>query len=78
MSIVPQGEVARESGDGPFQYPQLTTTNYTSWVIRMQAMMEDQGVWEAIKPAAGAAVDKKKGKKVRSHLFQVLLEDLLM
>ena len=41
-------------------------------------MMEDQGVWEAVEPAAGAAVDEKKDKKMRSHLFQALPEDLLM
>ena len=41
-------------------------------------MMEDQGVWEAIEPAVGAAVDTKKDKKARSHLLQVLPEDLLM
>lgn len=44
----------------------------------MQVMMEDQGVWEAIEPVAGSAVNEKKDKKVRSHLFQALLEDLLM
>ena len=78
MSIVAHGEAARESGGGPFHYPQLTATNYTSWVIRVQAMMEDQGVWEAIEPAVGAAVDTKKDKKARSHLLQALPEDLLM
>ena len=78
MSIVPQGEVVRENDGGPFLYPQLTTTNYTSWVIRVQAMIEDQGVWEAVEPAAGAAVDEKKDKKARSHLFRALPEDLLM
>ncbi|XP_062224512.1 uncharacterized protein LOC133923076 [Phragmites australis] len=78
MSIVPQGEVPRESGGGPFLYPQLMTTNYTSWVIHVKAMIEDQGVWEAVEPAADAAVDEKKDKKARSHLFQALPEDLLM
>ncbi|XP_062199689.1 uncharacterized protein LOC133902117 [Phragmites australis] len=78
MSIAPQREVARESGGGPFLYPQLMTTNYTNWVIRVQAMMEYQGVWEVVEPAAGAAVDEKKDKKARSHRFQALPEDLLM
>ncbi len=40
--------------------------------------MEDQGVWEAIEPAAGAAVDPRKDKKAKSHLLQSLPEDLLM
>lgn len=69
---------ARENGSGLFQYPKLTLTNYTSWVIRVKAMMEDQGVWEAIEPAAGEAVDQRKDKKARSHLLQALPEDLLM
>ncbi|XP_062183219.1 uncharacterized protein LOC133887300 [Phragmites australis] len=78
MSIVPQGEVARESGGGLFLYPQLTTTNYTSWLIRVQAMMKDQGIWEAVEPAVGEVIDEKKDKKARSHLFQKLPDDLLM
>ena len=52
--------------------------NYTSWVIRVQAMMEDQGVWEAIEPAAGEAANLRKDKTARSHLLQALPEDLLM
>lgn len=41
-------------------------------------MMEDQGVWEMIEPAAGAAVDPKKDKKAKTHLLRSLPEDLLM
>jgi hypothetical protein len=38
-------------GDGGrIQYPPLTSTNYTSWSIRVQAIMEDQGVWEVVEP----------------------------
>ena len=80
MLIIPGASVqAQQSrGGGMFQYPQLTATNYTSWVIRVQAMMEDQGVWEAIEPAAGEAADLRKDKTARSHLLQALPEDLLM
>jgi len=78
MSIVTQGEASRASGGGPFVYPQLTATNYTSWVIRVQAIMEDQEVWEVVEPATGTAVDTKKCRKARAHLLQVLPEDLLM
>ncbi|XP_040377519.1 uncharacterized protein LOC121053794 [Oryza brachyantha] len=41
-------------------------------------MMEDQGVRDAIEPAAGAVVDQKRDKKAKSHLLQSLPEDLLM
>ncbi|XP_062234089.1 uncharacterized protein LOC133931254 [Phragmites australis] len=78
MSIIPQGEAAWESGGGSFQYPQLMVKNYKNWVIQVQEMIEDQGVWEAVEPAASAAVDEKKDKKERLHLFQALPEDLLM
>ncbi|XP_062227352.1 uncharacterized protein LOC133925439 [Phragmites australis] len=46
MSIVPRDEVARESGGGPFLYPQLTVTNYTSWVARKKTTKE---VWDYLK-----------------------------
>jgi hypothetical protein len=78
MSLVPGGESSRENSSGSFQYPQLTVTNYTSWVIRVQDMMEDQDVWQAIAPAADQDIDVRKDKKARSHLLQVLPEDLLM
>ena len=43
--------------------------------IRVEAMMDAQGVWEAVEPAAGAAVDVKKDKMARAHLLQALPED---
>ncbi|XP_031489685.1 uncharacterized protein LOC116257215 [Nymphaea colorata] len=41
-------------------------------------MMEDQGVWEAVKPTVSVAVDTRKDKKARLHLLQALQKDLLM
>ena len=61
-----------------YQYPQLTTSNYISWAIRVQAIMEDQGVWAAVQPAAEAAVDLKLDRKAKAHLLQIIPEDLLM
>ncbi|XP_062205192.1 uncharacterized protein LOC133907177 [Phragmites australis] len=37
--------------------------------------MEDQGVLEAVELVAGAAINEKKDKKARSHLFQMLKSD---
>jgi hypothetical protein len=34
-----------------FVYSQLMGVNYTSWIIRVQAIMEDQGVWEVVEPS---------------------------
>jgi hypothetical protein len=74
-------------GDGgQIQYLLLTSTNYTSWSIRVQAIMEDQGVWEVVEPtgessdqgAAAVAARKAKDTKARAHLLQCLPDDLLM
>lgn len=37
------------SASGSYAYPTLTSTNYMSWVIHVQAIMKDHGVWEVIK-----------------------------
>ena len=81
MSIV-QGEETWGSSSGGgtsiYEYPQLTTSNYISWAIRVQAIMEDQGVWAAVQPAAEAAIDLKLDRKAKAHLLQIIPEDLLM
>jgi len=73
-------------GGDRITYPALTTTNYTSWNIRVQAIMKDQGVWEIMEPseesseqsAAATATAKAKDRKVRAHLLQCLPDDILM
>ena len=56
-------------------YPSLTTTNYTSWSIRVQAIKEDQGVGEVVEPSEGTFEEghmtaaKAKDKKVRAQLL---------
>jgi len=77
------------AGDGGrVVYPPLTATNYVSWSIRVQAIMEDQGVWEVVEPeeaessTARTAAEKEKAtakdKKAKAHLLQCLPDDLLM
>ena len=39
------------SGGGQITYPTLMATNYTSWSIRVQAIIEDQCVWEIMEPS---------------------------
>jgi hypothetical protein len=64
-------------GGGTIKYPTLSHTNYTSWCIRVQAIMEDQGVWEVMEATgstskqhvASAEVAKAKDRKARAHLF---------
>lgn len=75
MSIVTQG---KESGGVPFQCPVLTSSNYTTWAIRMEAVLDAQGLWESIEPPTGVAVDEKKNKSARAFIFQALPEDILL
>jgi hypothetical protein len=62
----------------------LTASNYISWSIRVQAIMEEQEWWEVVEPPegnlVGAMTEKATGKdrKVRANLFQCLSDDLLM
>jgi len=82
------GGVGGDGGDQGdlIHYPVLTTTNYTSWLIRVQAIMEDHGVWEVMELTGetskqgimAVAAKKAKGTKARAHLLQCLSDDLLM
>ena len=69
---------SENGGAGMYQYPLLTSSNYTEWAIRVQAIMEDQGIWAAIQPTANTIVDLKLDQKAKVHILQVLPEDLLM
>ena len=59
-------------------YPVLSPTNYTSWAIKVQAILDAQGLWEAVSPAEGVTVDERKSKTARAQLLQALPEDILM
>ncbi|CAD6344099.1 unnamed protein product [Miscanthus lutarioriparius] len=93
MSIVASGsggggEGARGGGEARQIYPTLTNTNYTSWCIRVQAIMEDREEWEIVEPeanasataptAAEAAKMTAKEKKIKANLLQCIPDDLLM
>jgi hypothetical protein len=77
MSVSGGGDGGR--GDGGWGHHQvflnLTATNFTSWSIRVQAIMEEQGWWEVVDPSEGSSMEKQteaaasKDKKVRAHLF---------
>ena len=69
--------VVREFGGAP-NWPMLTKTNYTAWAIKVEAILDAQGLWEAVAPAADAEVDARKNKTARAQLLQALPEDILM
>ena len=56
-------------------YPMLTPHNYTVWTIKAEAILNAQGVWEAIEPARGAEVDVKRDKKVRAWITCLLTKE---
>ncbi|KAD4585318.1 hypothetical protein E3N88_22919 [Mikania micrantha] len=61
-----------------FQCPILTSSNYTTWEIKMEAVFDAQGLWEAIEPPTGVAVDEKKSEVAQAFIFQAIPEDLLL
>lgn len=67
----------RENHNTSFQVPRLTTTNYNTWTILMESVLDAQGLWETIDPVTGGAVNEKNNKIARAILFQALPEDIL-
>jgi hypothetical protein len=92
MSIVASGggggseDRARGGGEARQVYPSLTNMNYTSWCIRVQAIMEDWEEWEVVEPDVEATVPTKaeavkikaKDKKIKANLLQCIPNDILM
>jgi hypothetical protein len=56
----------------------LTPSSYTARAIKMEAILDAQGLWEVVSPSSGAEVDARRGKTARAHLLQALPEDILM
>ncbi|XP_071695074.1 uncharacterized protein [Rutidosis leptorrhynchoides] len=75
MSIVSH---TGKEGNVPFQCPTLTATNYTTWAIRVEAILDAHGLWESIETPVGMTVDEKQSKLARAFLFQTVPEDVLL
>ncbi|KAJ0602036.1 putative RNA-directed DNA polymerase [Helianthus annuus] len=69
---------SKDGGLMSLQCPVLTPQNYTTWSIKMEAILDAQGLWEAVEPAEGEAADEKKSKLARAFLFQAIPEDVLL
>ncbi|XP_042388081.1 uncharacterized protein LOC121980191 [Zingiber officinale] len=77
MSGIPP--VAMKENDRvSFLYPMLSPHNYTMYAIKTEAILDAQGVWEAVEPVEGAQVDAKKDKKTRAYILQCIPEDILL
>ncbi|XP_021979913.1 uncharacterized protein LOC110876037 [Helianthus annuus] len=78
MDVVASTSNSPKENPFPFQCPTLTSSNYTTWAIKMEAIMDAQGLWESIEPQAGVAVDEKKSKTARAFIFQAIPEEILL
>ena len=58
-------QITKENGGVSFQCLMLTSTNYTTWAIKMEAIMDAHGVWESIETPVEVIVDEKKNKMAR-------------
>ncbi|GKA69227.1 zinc finger, CCHC-type containing protein [Tanacetum coccineum] len=61
-----------------FQCPMLKGANYTTWAIRMQVILEANGLWEMIEPNLTTEVDTKKDKTAIAYIYQSLPEEQLL
>ncbi|GJX79243.1 zinc finger, CCHC-type containing protein [Tanacetum coccineum] len=87
MHIYP--DMTKESGDTSkkevsttstpqFQCPILKPSNYSLWAIRMQIILEANGLWEMIEPNEKTQADNKKDKTAIAFLYQALPEEQLL
>ncbi|GKA03705.1 zinc finger, CCHC-type containing protein [Tanacetum coccineum] len=58
-----------------FQCPILKPSNYSLWAIRMQIILEANGLWEMIEPNEKTQADNKKDKTAIAFLYQALPEE---
>nr|GEW45993.1 zinc finger, CCHC-type [Tanacetum cinerariifolium] len=61
-----------------FQCPMLKPLNYSLWAIRMQMILEANGLWETIEPNEKTQADYRKDKTAIAFLYQALPEDQLL
>nr|GEZ19782.1 zinc finger, CCHC-type [Tanacetum cinerariifolium] len=56
----------------------LKPSNYSLWEIRMQIILEANGLWEMIEPLETTKADNKKDKTTIAFLYQALPEEQLL
>ncbi|GJX59454.1 zinc finger, CCHC-type containing protein [Tanacetum coccineum] len=56
----------------------LKPSNYSLWAIRMQIILEANGLWEMIEPNEKTQADNKKDKTAIAFLYQALPEEQLL
>jgi hypothetical protein len=59
-------------------YLVLSPASYTAWAIKVESILDAQGLWEAVSPPDDGEVNAVKSKTARAQLFQALPDDILM
>ncbi|GJW02647.1 zinc finger, CCHC-type containing protein [Tanacetum coccineum] len=89
VDVVYPRDMTKESGESSkketsipstpqFQCPMLKPSNYSLWVIRMQIILEANGLWEMIEPNEKTQTDNKKDKTAIAFIYQALPEEQLL
>lgn len=60
----------KDAGDVSFVYSQLTMTNYTTWVIKVEAFREVYGVWDVVEPDNSLTSNISKSTDKRRNITQ--------
>jgi len=76
--VVLERTVERVATSSSVSYPVLAPSSYTAWAIKVEAILDAQGLWEVVAPGDSEEVDVRKNKAARAHLLQALPEDILM
>ena len=61
-----------------FQCPVLNSTNYTIWAVKIKAIFNVHGIWEAVEPTTDAEVDQKKNNMAIAMLYQAIPENMVL
>nr|GEX47044.1 augmin subunit 6 [Tanacetum cinerariifolium] len=74
-----KNEPTKDSGTSmTFQCPVLNSTNYTIWAVKIKALFNVHGIWEAVEPTTNTEVDQKKNNMAIAMLYQAILENMVL
>nr|GEW67083.1 zinc finger, CCHC-type [Tanacetum cinerariifolium] len=74
-----KNEPTKDSGTSmTFQCPVLNSTNYTIWAVKIKALFNVHGIWEAVEPTTNAEVDQKKNNMAIAMLYQAIPENMVL
>ncbi|GKA42849.1 zinc finger, CCHC-type containing protein [Tanacetum coccineum] len=74
-----KNELTKDNGTSmTFQCPVLNSTNYTIWAVKIKAIFNVHGIWEAVEPTTDAEVDQKKNNMAIAMLYQAIPENMVL